>query len=79
MNNHTITKPDLRNPAVVRKLGIEALTRELGAVGMVYFMRQFEIGCGDYTAQRDELLEGVDADQIIAEARAVDRQKLSDA
>lgn len=77
MNPQAIT--DFRNPAVVRKLGIEALTKELGAVGMAYFMRQFEIGYGDYTAERHELLEGVTSDEIIAQARIIDQQKQSPA
>jgi hypothetical protein len=79
MNSQTMAAPDLRNPAIVRKLGIEALTKELGAVGMAYFMRQFETGYGDYTAERDKLLEGITADEIVTEARIIDRQKLSNA
>jgi hypothetical protein len=77
MNIQTIPAPDLRNPVVIRKLGIEALTKELGAVGMAYFMRQFETGYGDYTAERDELLKSITSEEIIAEARKIDRQKLS--
>ncbi len=50
---------DYRNPSVVRKRGIDALTKEMGALGMAYFIRQFDRGEGDYTAERQELLRGM--------------------
>lgn len=37
---------------VVRRAGVAALARELGPVGMVRFLQQFETGSGDYTAER---------------------------
>jgi hypothetical protein len=58
---------DFRNPSVIRKMGIDALTKELGAVGMAYFIRQFDMGEGDYTAQREQLHADVtmdDADML---------------
>ncbi|MDR0843452.1 MAG: hypothetical protein LBP68_08550 [Acidobacteriota bacterium] len=36
-----------------------ALTRELGPIGMAYFIRQFAPGYGDYTVEREELLADV--------------------
>jgi hypothetical protein len=56
---------DFRNPQKIRRLGIEALVKELGAVGMAYFMRQFEPGEGDYTAEREELLKDVTMEDIL--------------
>lgn len=50
------TIDELRNPSIIRKMGIKALTKELGAVGMAYFIRQFDQGEGDYTKERDSLL-----------------------
>ena len=38
----------------VRRLGIEALTRELGPIGMVRFLQMFENGTGDYVEERHE-------------------------
>ena len=38
----------------VRRLGIEALTRELGPIGMVRFLQMFENGTGDYVKERHE-------------------------
>lgn len=32
--------------------GLQALARELGPVGVVRFLQQFEEGRGDYTAER---------------------------
>jgi hypothetical protein len=40
----------------IRRAGLDALARELGPVGMVRFLQQFENGSGDYTAERAELL-----------------------
>jgi hypothetical protein len=36
----------------IRTRGLEALSRELGPVGLVRFLQQFETGHGDYTAER---------------------------
>lgn len=47
------------NPAALRQLGIEALTKALGPVGMVRFMRQFDTGSGNYTQEREALLSGI--------------------
>lgn len=55
---------DYRNPNVIRKMGIDALTKELGPVGMAYFIRQFDKGEGDYTAEREQLLADVTMDDI---------------
>jgi len=58
------TAADFRNPSIIRKLGIEALTKELGAVGMAYFIRQFDRGEGNYTIEREQLLADVTMDDI---------------
>ncbi|HYW12500.1 MAG TPA: hypothetical protein VE871_11085 [Longimicrobium sp.] len=36
----------------IRRVGLDALARELGPVGTVRFLQQFETGSGDYTAER---------------------------
>ena len=63
-----------RNPATVRKAGFDALTNELGTVGAAYFMRQFTVGSGDYTAERNQHLEGITLDEIIANVRSIDTE-----
>jgi hypothetical protein len=45
------------NPATmtleqVRLTGLKALSRDLGPVGLVRFLQQFEMGYGDYTTER---------------------------
>jgi hypothetical protein len=49
------------NPAVmtleeIRLMGLKALSRDLGPVGLVRFLQQFEMGYGDYTAERHRWL-----------------------
>lgn len=41
----------------IRQKGLEVLSRELGPVGMIRFMQQFETGSGDYSVERHEWLD----------------------
>ncbi|MCP4137347.1 MAG: hypothetical protein GY754_40645 [bacterium] len=43
--------------AHIRQLGTEVLMRELGPVGMIRFFQQFELGSGDYSKDRKEILK----------------------
>jgi len=72
MNDNTTI--NVRNPALVRKAGMDALVRELGIVGAIYFLRQFSTGQGNYTAEREILLEGITLDEIIKNVREIDKQ-----
>ncbi len=49
----------------VREIGLKALAKALGPVGMVRFLQQFEVGKGDYTRERKKLLENLGIDDII--------------
>jgi hypothetical protein len=49
---------------VIWHKGIKALTRELGPVGMAYFIRQFCPGYGDYTVERKELLKDTTNEEL---------------
>ena len=71
MNNLAI---DYNNPAALRKAGIDALTKELGPIGMALFIRQYENGYGDYTAEREELLKNVTFDEIERELIAMQNE-----
>jgi len=42
----------------IRKHGLEALARELGPVGTVRFLGQFETGSGGYSTERHQRLPG---------------------
>jgi len=59
------TMIDYRNPMMVRNAGVSALKKELGIVGTVYFLRQFNVGKGDYTAERDNLLREASPEEIV--------------
>lgn len=63
---------DYRNPNTIRKKGIEALTKELGPVGMARFIRLYDNGEGDYTAEREQLLAGVTMDDVLRELNIKD-------
>lgn len=65
---------DFRNPALIRKAGLSALRKELGTVGTAYFLRQFNVGQGDYTSQREEFLAGIALDDIVRNAREMDQK-----
>ena len=36
----------------VRLTGLQALSRDLGPLGLVRFLQQYEVGHGDYTTER---------------------------
>jgi hypothetical protein len=61
-----------RSPALVRKAGMSALKKELGTVGTAYFIRQFSTGQGDYTVERDSILQGITFDEIVDGVREID-------
>ena len=54
---------------------MSALKKELGTVGATYFIRQFNEGQGDYTAERDKLLQGIPLDEIIKNVRELEAQQ----
>ena len=57
------------SPAVIRKVGLEAVAKKLGPLGMVRFLQQFETGRGDYTKERDQWLKDADMKEIVSEIR----------
>ena len=48
----------------IRQRGLEILSRELGPVGMVRFLQQFEMGQGNYTEERHQWLDEMTVDEI---------------
>lgn len=48
----------------IRIHGLAALTRELGVVGMIRFLQQFETGHGDYTRDRYNWLPDTDVETL---------------
>ncbi|MBD2594862.1 hypothetical protein H6G74_11045 [Nostoc spongiaeforme FACHB-130] len=61
--------------AEIRRLGIEALTKALGPAGMARFMQQFELGSGDYTKDRDQILGNPSIEEIIAEIKEMEKEQ----
>lgn len=56
------------SPDEIRIAGFRALEKELGPVGMVRFLQQYDLGEGDYTKERKKLLESYSGvDEIIEE------------
>jgi len=49
----------------IRWTGLMALSRELGPVGLVRFLQQFETGYGDYTAERYTWLKERSVSEIV--------------
>lgn len=52
-------------PLQLRRKGLEALRDALGVVGMVRFLQQFDQGSGDYTRDRNQLLEDVTIEDVM--------------
>ena len=73
MNGNTAI--NFRNPTAVRRAGMSALKKELGTVGLTYFLRQFSTGHGNYTAERDKLFEDITLDEIVENVRMIDSQQ----
>jgi hypothetical protein len=49
----------------IRVAGLEVLARELGVVGMVRFLQQFETGYGDYSKDRHAWLDDQDLEEVV--------------
>jgi len=56
----------------VRLVGLKALARDLGSVGMVRFLQQFETGQGDYTAEHHTWLGKRTVRELVEE---IERQR----
>jgi len=54
-------------PAELRRVGMDALIKTLGPVGMARFLQQFDPGHGDYTTQRYAMLGNPTADELMDE------------
>ncbi len=66
----------VRDYSEIRKAGIESLSRDLGPVGMVYFLRQFEHGEGDYTKERKMWIDDIDIEDILSEVEKIKNKKV---
>ena len=72
MNIQTMT------PQQIRVAGMAALSRELGVVGMIRFMQQFEMGQGDYSKDRHQWLDQysvADIANLVQEQKPTQKQR----
>ena len=51
----------------IRLTGLKALSRDLGSVGLVRFLQQFETGHGDYTTERHHWLGDTTVEHLVEE------------
>ena len=55
----------IMNPEMIQKRGTEALIKELGVVGMLRYLEQYDNGgSGDYTKEKYEM-ENLSIDEIV--------------
>ena len=53
----------------IRIRGLEALHRELGPAGVIRFLRQFEMGHGDYSTERHQWLDKQTLESLVDELK----------
>jgi len=53
--------------AEINQQAIHLLSQELGVINAVRFLKQFTVGFGDYTEEREALFGGKTLDQIVSE------------
>ena len=58
----------------IRRAGIEALARELGPIGMIRFLQQYEPGAGDYTAEKSGRRGKITVNELTRRIRQKRRQ-----
>ena len=51
--------------AEINQQAIHLLYQELGVINAVRFLKQFTVGFGDYTKEREVLFDGKTLDQIV--------------
>ena len=71
------TALNYRDQRTVRRMGMAALKERLGSVGAVYFLRQFIVGSGDYTKEREALLYDLTFDEIVKGSKKMDSKRHS--
>uniref|UniRef100_S0DDQ6 Uncharacterized protein n=1 Tax=termite gut metagenome TaxID=433724 RepID=S0DDQ6_9ZZZZ len=59
----------IQNPNTIRTEGYRVLSRELGAANAANFLRQIENGSGDYTKERQTMLDENSIDTIAKRIR----------
>lgn len=61
----------------IRAAGLSALQRELGVVGMIRFLQQFESGSGDYAEERQAFVGKTGVRQLGRQVQEAQRARRS--
>ena len=56
---------ELKNIEKIKQEGIAALSEKLGPVGMVHFIHLFDNGNGDFTKEREKLLNEIEKKEVL--------------
>jgi len=59
-----------KTPHELHREGIAALTRSLGPVGTLRFLHQYDLGSGDYTAERADRLGNPTVDDLLQQLKS---------
>lgn len=62
-------------PEELRSRGLEALKRELGVIGMVRFLQQFDRGQGDYAVDRHAWQDQLTVADVLAQIEQKRREE----
>ena len=62
-------------PEKIRRVGIDALVKSLGPIGMISFFQQFNLGEGDYTRDRHKWLTDKSVDEIYEKIKQSRKKK----
>jgi hypothetical protein len=67
------------SPIQIQEAGLRALSQELGPVGLIRFLQHYELGSGDYTAERHQWLDHLTVDDVVQLVQAEqDEAKIKD-
>jgi len=69
MSHTASSRRSFRTSAEVNATGLDALIRALGVADAARFLQQYGPGFGDYTAERDALLEGLSVEDVLKMAQ----------
>lgn len=56
---------DQMTPVEIQKAGLTVLAQELGAVGFIRFIQQYELSKGNYTKDRHQWLDQLSSDDVL--------------
>jgi hypothetical protein len=58
------------NPVELRTMDIKALIKELGPLGMIRFLQQYETGLGDFTKESKQWLGDATVESVVEEIKS---------